>query len=156
MKKTMMLMTVAVAGIVMTDADVDALKAALEKVVDPETQCRIGNCYFDGKVVAKDKAEVVRWYRKAADQGYADAQCWLGKWYTHYYVIGEKQQAAMWYRKAAEQGHVVARHELGILYMRGAGGVTNNYAEAVRLFRKGRKADMPGRSTISERATWRG
>ena len=68
-KKTMMLMTVAVAGIVMTDADVDALKAALEKVVDPETQCRIGNCYAEGKVVAKDKAEAVRWYRKAAEQG---------------------------------------------------------------------------------------
>ena len=137
MKKTMMLMMAAVAGIVMADADVDALKAALEKVAVPETQCRIGNCYAEGKVVAKDMAEAVRWYRKAADQGYADAQCWLGKRFTNYYVIGEKQQAAMWYRKAAEQGHVVAQHELGILYMRGAGGVTNNYAEAVRLFRKG-------------------
>ena len=132
-----MLMMAAVAGIVMADADVDALKAVLEKVTDPETQCRIGNCYAEGKVVAKDKAEAVRWYRKAADQGYADAQCWLGKWYTHYYVIGKKPEAAIWYRKAAEQGHVVAQHELGILYMRGAGGVTNNHAEAVRLFRKG-------------------
>ena len=69
MKKTMMLMMVAVAGIVMADADVDALKAVLEKVTDAETQCRIGNCYFEGKVVTKDKAEAVRWYRKAADQG---------------------------------------------------------------------------------------
>ncbi len=32
---------------------------------------------------------------------------------------------------------MVAQHELGVLYFRGAGGVTNNYAEAVRLFRKG-------------------
>ena len=77
MKKTMMMMAVAIAGIAAADVDVDALKAALEKVADPETQCRIGNCYFEGKVVAKDKAEAVRWYRKAADQGYADAQCWL-------------------------------------------------------------------------------
>ena len=69
MKKTLMLMMAAVAGIAMADADVDALKAALEKVADPETQCRIGNCYFEGKVVAKDKAEAVRWYRKAAEQG---------------------------------------------------------------------------------------
>ena len=64
-----MLMMVAVAGIVMADADVDAFKAVLEKVTDAETQYRIGNCYFEGKVVAKDKAEAVRWYRKAADQG---------------------------------------------------------------------------------------
>ena len=69
MKKTMMLMMVAVVGIAAADVDVDALKAALEKVADPETQCRIGNCYFEGKVVVKDKAEAVRWYRKAADQG---------------------------------------------------------------------------------------
>ena len=137
MKKTMMLMMAAVAGIVMADADVDALKAVLDKVTDPETQYRIGNCYAEDKGVAKDKAEALRWYHKAADQGCAEAQCWLGKRFTNYYVIGEKQQAAMWYRKAAEQGHVVAQHELGILYMRGAGGVTNNYAEAVRLFRKG-------------------
>ena len=69
MKKTLMLMMAAVAGIVMADADVDALKAVLDKVTDPETQYRIGNCYFEGKVVVKDKAEAVRWYRKAADQG---------------------------------------------------------------------------------------
>ena len=73
-KKTLMLMMAAVAGIAMADGDVDALKAALEKVADPETQCRIGNCYFEGKVVAKDKAEAVRWYRKAAEQGDAQAQ----------------------------------------------------------------------------------
>ena len=79
MKNVMMVVVAAVAGIVMADADADALKAVLEKVTDPETQCRIGNCYAEGKVVAKDKAEAVRWYRKAADQGYADAQCWLGK-----------------------------------------------------------------------------
>ena len=36
--------------------------------------------------------------------------------------------------KAAEQGHVVAQHELGLLCMRGAGGVTNNFAESVREF----------------------
>ena len=137
MKKLMMTVVLAVAGIAAADCDVDALKAVLEKVTDPETQCRIGNCYAEGKVVAKDEAEAVRWYRKAADQGYADAQCWLGKWYTYHLTIGEKPQAAKWYRKAAEQGHVVAQHELGVLYFRGAGGVTNNYAEAVRLFRKG-------------------
>ncbi len=138
--KKMMIMAAAGLMAAMTlaaDADTEALKAVLEKVTDAETQCRIGNCYAEGKVVAKDEAEAVRWYRKAADQGYADAQCWLGEWYTYHLTIGEKPQAAKWYRKAAEQGHVVAQHELGVLYFRGAGGVTNNYAEAVRLFRKG-------------------
>jgi len=137
MKRMIMVVVLAVAGIAAADSDVDAVKAVLEKVTDAETQCHIGNCYAEGKVVAKDEAEAVRWYRKAADQGYAEAQCWLGKWYTYHLTIGRKSQAAMWYRKAAEQGHVVAQHELGILYFRGAGGVTVDYTEAVRLFRKG-------------------
>ena len=133
----MVAVLLAVAGIAAADSDEDALKAVLEKVTDAETHCHIGTCYAEGKVVAKDEAEAVRWYRKAADQGYAEAQCRLGKWYTYHLTIGEKSQAAMWYRKAAEQGHVVAQHELGLLYFLGIGGVTNNYLEAVRLFRKG-------------------
>ena len=37
MKNVMMVVVAAVTGIVMADADVDALKAVLEKVTDPET-----------------------------------------------------------------------------------------------------------------------
>ena len=55
MKKTMMLMMVAVVGIAAADVDVDALKAALEKVADPETQCRIGNCYFEGRSLPRTR-----------------------------------------------------------------------------------------------------
>ena len=70
--KKLMIMEVACLMAAITfaaDADADALKAVLEKVADAETQCRIGNCYAEGKVVAKDTAEAVRWYRKAAAQG---------------------------------------------------------------------------------------
>jgi len=43
-----MTVVLAVAGIAAADCDVDALKAVLEKVTDAETQCRIGNCSFNG------------------------------------------------------------------------------------------------------------
>ena len=43
MKKLMLLMMVAVAGIAAADVDVDALKAALERVADMEAQYRIAN-----------------------------------------------------------------------------------------------------------------
>jgi uncharacterized protein len=33
---------------------------------------------YEGRGVARDYAEAVRWYRKAAEQGDADAQCDLG------------------------------------------------------------------------------
>jgi len=35
--------------------------------------------YRKGKGVPKNKAEAVKWYRKAAEQGDADAQYWLEK-----------------------------------------------------------------------------
>ena len=57
----------------------DALKAVLEKATDAETQYRIGNCYAEGKGVAKDKAEAVRWYRKAAAQGCPEANDMIRK-----------------------------------------------------------------------------
>jgi TPR repeat protein len=34
--------------------------------------------YLNGKGVPKDDAEAVKWFRKAAEQGYADAQYDLG------------------------------------------------------------------------------
>ena len=137
MKRMIMVVVLAVAGIAAADSDVDAVKAVLEKVTDAETQCHIGNCYAEGKVVAKDQAEAVRWYRKAAGQGYAEAQFWLGKWYTYHSTIGKKSEAEMWFRKAAEQGHLAAQHRLGVLHLTGEGDVTTNYVEAARLFRKG-------------------
>ena len=38
----------------------------------------LGVCYYNGDGVKKDFVEAVKWYRLAADQGYADAQCNLG------------------------------------------------------------------------------
>ena len=59
-----------------------------------------------GTGVAKDKAEAVSWYRKAADQGHAVAQFNLGVCYAKGTDIAkDKAEAVSWYRKAADQGH---------------------------------------------------
>ena len=66
--------------------------------------------YDQGEGVKQDYAEAVRWYRKAADQGDADAQFCLGVMY--YNGNGVKQdyaEAVRWYFKAAEQGHEEAK-----------------------------------------------
>ena len=58
--------------------------------------------------------DAVYWYRKAAGQGYANAQNTLGV--MHLKGQGVKQsykQAVAWYRKAAEQGLFVAQYNLG-------------------------------------------
>ena len=93
-------------------------------------------CYEDGKGVAKDAAEAVKWYRRAADQGDALAQSCLGDCYAHGKGVAEdKAEAVKWYSKAAEQGNADARQRLGVLYAKGE-GVSNDYLEAVKWFRK--------------------
>ena len=61
--------------------------------------------YHKGKGVPQDDAEAVKWYRKAAEQGNADAQNWLGWMYQNGKgVPPDDAEAVEWYRKAAEQG----------------------------------------------------
>ena len=74
----------------------------------------IGSLYDSGEGVPKDAGEAANWYRKAAEQGHADAQCRLGDLY--YFGEGvpkDTGEAANWYRQAAEQGHAGA--ELNLL-----------------------------------------
>ena len=44
-------------------------------------QFNLGGCYVVGEGVERDKAEAVKWFRKAAKQGYAEAQFSLGVLY---------------------------------------------------------------------------
>ena len=84
----------------------------------------------------KDHKEAVKWYRIAADQGYANGQCNLGYMYSNGYgVPQDKTEAVKWYRKAADQGQINAQFNLGLMYEKG-NGVTKDYAEAVKWYRK--------------------
>ena len=42
----------------------------------------LGSCTSNGQGVAQDYAQALDWFRKAADQGNADAQCNLGSMYA--------------------------------------------------------------------------
>ena len=53
------------------------LKAARQG--DAEAQYNLGVCYRKGYGVEKDLTEAVKWLRKAADQGFAEAQDMLRK-----------------------------------------------------------------------------
>ena len=97
-----------------------------------ESLCGIGYAYD----MLNCHEEAVAWYRKAAEQGDAMAQCNLGISYD----IGEgvEQDYAMaveWYRKAAEQGNTQAQCNLGVMYEFGQ-GVEQDYETAVEWYRK--------------------
>jgi uncharacterized protein len=83
-------------------------------------------------------SEPLRWgrFRKAADQGLADAQYSLGPMYSNGESVPQNfTEALSWYRKAADQGHAKAQNDIGRMYYLGE-GVPRDYAEAVRWFRK--------------------
>ncbi len=62
-----------------------------------------------GGGLPQDYAEAVRWYRRAAEQGYASAQYNLGvMYYLRRSVPQYYAAAARWYRRAAEQGFAKA------------------------------------------------
>jgi len=65
----------------------------------------LGYMYAHGRGVAKDDAQAVEWYRKAAEQGEARAQTDLGVMYRDGRGVPPNQPVALqWFRKAAQQG----------------------------------------------------
>ncbi len=72
---------------------------------------------FDrGKGVPQDDAEAVRWYRRAAEQGYARAQFNLGLMYRKGQgVLRDYVQAHKWISLAAAQGEESYRKSIDIL-----------------------------------------
>ena len=80
--------------------------------------------------------EAAKWYRKAAEQGDAQAQNYLGVMYDKGEGIEQDyQEAAKWYRKAAEQGDAWAQNNLGLMYHNGE-GIEQDYQKAVKWYRK--------------------
>ena len=84
----------------------------------------------------KDFGEAVKWYRKAAEQGDAQAQRNLGLCY--YYGEGVAKdfgEAVKWLRRGAGQGDAQAQRLLGVCYEYG-NGIEKNLAEAACWYRK--------------------
>ena len=91
-----------------------------------------GNILFN----RKEYALAVEWYTKAAEKGYAEAQCNLGICY--YNGDGVKQsyeKAVHWYAKAAEQGYARAQCYLGECY-EDKHGVPKSFNKAGQWYRK--------------------
>ncbi|MGC8536625.1 MAG: tetratricopeptide repeat protein [Rhizomicrobium sp.] len=104
---------------------------------DAEEQFQLGHTYYS-KQAYQDAAF---WFRRAADQGHAEAQLSLG--FLYQIGRGVPQDYAMdayWLRKAADQGHAMAQYGLGVLYLTGM-GVSKDPVKATDCFRE---ASMQG------------
>jgi uncharacterized protein len=89
---------------------------------DTQAQFDLGYAYSHGQGVAKDEAEAVKWYRKAAEQNHAYAQYKMGlSYYQGIGVAKDYEAAVKWYRKAAELNLPVAQFTLGVCCAVGQG-----------------------------------
>ena len=75
-------------------------RGSAQALEDPQAQYNRGNDYWYGNGVPQDYAEAANWFRKSAEQGYAEAQYHLGQMLA----IGQgiprdDAEAAAWYRK---------------------------------------------------------
>lgn len=103
--------------------------------------------------MARDDATAVDWFRKAADQGLADAQTMLGIAYDTGKGVGQDDvAAASWYRKAADQGNVHAQSQLGLMYEKGR-GVAQDYVAAASWYRKAAERGDPLAQCYARRLT---
>lgn len=83
-----------------------------------------------------DNAAALAWYRKSADQGYANAQYNVGLcYYNGFGTAINYTEAAAWYRKSVAQGYDKAQYNLGTMYKSGK-GVPQDLVQALSLYRK--------------------
>ncbi len=111
-------------------ASLDGLERAAEEG-DKYAHAWLGDHYL-----TRHPEDALEWYRKAAEQGLAEAQDTLGFMHAEGRgVTKDEAEAVKWYRKAADQGLAIAQWNLGTMYEQGR-GVAKNDTEAVKWYRK--------------------
>ena len=105
----------------------------------PVAQFKVARCYQNGTGVEKNEENAVVWYKKAAEQCDAEAQCALGEcYYQARGVEKDDKEARRWYEAAATQGNATAQYMTGRLYME----LSYNEA-AVKWYTKAAEQECP-------------
>ena len=116
--------------------------------------CGLGRCYQKGHGVEKDWEEAFENYKKAADadNGIADAQCWLGNYYrngTGPDWAPKYIKAIEYYKKAADQNHVEGLRGLAWCYKHGR-GIGKDIAQANALYAKANALEEKAKQLLKE------
>ena len=108
------------------------LKQAAEGNV--QAQCALGNIFYNGEGVRRNYCEALRWFRKAAEQGYDKAQNILGTLYAIGYEIRIPDYAGALKRYRISERQKNGNVEVQFYY--GSYNIKQDYAEALKWFRK--------------------
>jgi TPR repeat protein len=98
---------------------------------DAVAQFNLGNMYFNGESAAQDLSEALKWYGRAAEQGFEPAEDSLGGIYTTVAECRNVAEGLKWYRLAAGQAFIPAEYHLGQFYENGGAGPENATESAI-------------------------
>ena len=108
-----------------TDAKGDSFSNTNERARkgNAEAQYQLGVIYERGDSQEQNFYKAIRWHRKAAKQGHADAQAHLGELLATGQGVEQANyvEATRWMEKAADQGQGMAQLFLATIYCEGAG-----------------------------------
>lgn len=108
----------------------------------PMAMYLLGVMYEAGKGVDKDINQAISFLEKAADKGYATAQCYLGNmYYEGRGVMQDYEKAVAYYMKAKTQGQLTANaaKRLASCYENGWGGLEADKKKANALLKEEHK-----------------
>ena len=96
----------------------------------------MGDCYYYGKKVEEDEEQAFIWYKKAAEQGHADAEYSLGWCYEYGEGVEKDEKKAFdCYVRSSGKGCVTAQFRIGSCYENGV-GVSEDLKQAFCWYRK--------------------
>lgn len=102
------------------------------KTYTVKEQYEMGSSYYD----KGNYQEAIKWYTRAAENGYLDAQSELGFMYLNGEgTVVNKIEAVKWLKMAGEKGDALAQQTLGYLYKNGD-GVPRDEKEAQKWFKE--------------------
>lgn len=118
-------------------------KKAVEKEKDAGAAFRLGEEYFDAKVVQRDVPTALKFYIIGAEGGDARAQMDLGSMYDKGWGVSrDAAKAAHWYEEAAKQGMAEAQYNVATMYQSGE-GVEKDNKKAYMYFLLAVKSGFP-------------
>ena len=96
----------------------------------------LGHMYCNGKMVETNYKLGMRWYRAAADAGFAPSELAVGTMYFKGQgVERDRGKALEWFQRAARKGYARAQSNLAALYL-GGDGVEPDYDKALHWYRE--------------------
>ena len=141
MKKTILMLTVVIFGLVFSKS-----KIANAQNSDTEMfECDEGIKAYSNN----DYAKAFEWFQKAAGKENVLAMSWLG--FLYHNGSGVQQdylEAYIWYKKAADKGNAYAMEYIGLLFQNGGGNFVQSYEKALEWYLK---AVENGRETAKQR-----